>query len=61
MTTILLGIFKRWFCLIPACIFLFIGYPLNVMLLFIPQGLYWLITGRDLLKDSRDFLEWVLN
>ena len=61
MKNILLGLFKRLICLPIAAIFWFIGCPLNIITILIPQGIYWMITGRDLMDDSMDFMDYSLS
>jgi hypothetical protein len=61
MKKILLGLFKRWICFIPACLMWFLSHPINIMLVFIPQLIYWTITGRGFMEDGNNFINWVLN
>ena len=60
MKKILIGIFKRWICFIPACLLWLLSHPINVGFDLIPQGIYWLITGKDFMKDGFSFIYWVL-
>lgn len=61
MKTILLGLFKRLICFPLAIIIWLIGCPFNVMFILIPQGIYWLLTGRDLVEDSLQFMNYSLS
>lgn len=61
MKNILLGIFKRWICFIPALIFVFIGTVVNAVLMNIPYGVYWILTGRNIIEDSLEFIDWTLS
>lgn len=58
MKKILTGIFKRWICFPLAIILWLLSHPFNLCFLFIPGFIYWLITGRDIMKDGDDFIDY---
>jgi hypothetical protein len=52
--------FKIWVCFVPMLLLWLFAFPINAILLFIPQHVYKFITrGRSLMDDAEEFSIWV--
>lgn len=57
---ILLGLFKRLICF-PIGVIIIMMCILSIITLFIPDGLYWLISGRNLWEDTAKVIDYSLS
>lgn len=58
----MLRMFKIWVCFIPMLLLWIFAFPINAVLVFIPQHIYKYITrGRSLMDDVEELSIWVTN